>query len=51
MRGAGARSVWWFCVCGVFFPSYEQSKAVLYDVYNHRLHEHELPHLMQSAHA
>ena len=51
MRGAGARSVWWFCVCGVFFPSYEQSKAVLYDSFNHRLHESELPHLMQSAHA
>ena len=50
MRGAGARSVWWFCVCGVFFPSYEQSKAVLYDGFNHRLHEHELPHLMPSAH-
>lgn len=49
MRGAGARSVWWFCVCGVFFPSYEQSKAVLYDGFNHRLHEHELPHLMHSA--
>ena len=50
MRGAGARSVWWFCVCGVFFPSYEQSKAMLYDGFNHRLHEHELPHLMQPAH-
>ena len=51
MRGAGARSVWWFCVCGVFFPSYEQSKAVLYDAINHRLHEHQLPHLMEPSHA
>ena len=39
MRGAGARSVWWFCVCGVFFPSYEQAKSVLYAAYNHRAHE------------
>ena len=44
MRGAGARSVWWFCVCGVFFPSYEQAKSVLYQAYNHRAKEERHPH-------
>ena len=51
MRGAGARSVWWFCVCGVFFPSYETAKAVLYDAYNHRAHEAPHAHHILSTQA
>ncbi|KAJ3322238.1 S-adenosylmethionine transporter [Boothiomyces sp. JEL0866] len=27
--GGGARSVWWFCVCSMFFPMYEAGKATL----------------------
>ena len=33
--GASARSVWWFCVCGMFFPSYEVSKNALYKAFDH----------------
>jgi hypothetical protein len=27
--GAGARSVWWFCVCSMFFPLYEAGKEYI----------------------
>lgn len=40
MTGSFPRSLWWFCVCGVFFPAYERSKAALYSVYNHRQHDY-----------
>ncbi|RKP10423.1 mitochondrial carrier domain-containing protein, partial [Thamnocephalis sphaerospora] len=30
--GAVPRSVWWFCVCSIFFPVYERSKEVLADM-------------------
>ena len=49
MRGAAARSLWWFCVCGVFFPAYEQSKAVLYELVNHHQHEQQHPHAIRTA--
>lgn len=29
--GAGARSAWWFCVCSVFFPTYERLRVILHD--------------------
>ncbi|KAI9592914.1 mitochondrial carrier domain-containing protein [Syncephalis fuscata] len=29
--GAIPRSVWWFCICSIFFPVYERSKEVLND--------------------
>ncbi len=28
--GAVPRSVWWFGVCGIFFPCYEKSKAAIH---------------------
>ncbi|KAI8929965.1 mitochondrial carrier domain-containing protein [Entophlyctis helioformis] len=31
--GATARSVWWFCVCSMFFPIYEAGKESLRSVY------------------
>ncbi|KAI8806129.1 mitochondrial carrier domain-containing protein [Cladochytrium replicatum] len=29
--GAGARSLWWFCVCSMFFPMYERTKEFVRD--------------------
>ncbi|TPX62653.1 hypothetical protein PhCBS80983_g00392 [Powellomyces hirtus] len=29
--GGAARSVWWFCVCSMFFPIYERAKETLDD--------------------
>ena len=39
--GATARSVWWFCVCGMFFPSYEASKNILYRYYDEKIQRHQ----------
>jgi len=30
LTGAIPRSVWWFCVCGLFFPIYETTKASIH---------------------
>ncbi|RKP26361.1 mitochondrial carrier domain-containing protein, partial [Syncephalis pseudoplumigaleata] len=29
--GAVPRSVWWFCICSLFFPVYERTKEILND--------------------
>jgi hypothetical protein len=30
--GAGPRSVWWFCVCSVFFASFERIRTHIHKV-------------------
>ena len=49
--GAVPRSVWWFGVCGIFFPCYEETKASLHR-YHAVKHGHVEPNYMtQSAEA
>lgn len=30
-KGSITRSIWWFCVCSIFFPTYESGKIILKD--------------------